>query len=177
MPVGPGVLKRCGKGVGLGAGESAVAVVEQNGNRQAQRGGGENQIEAAIAIDVAGDNLNAAGQGKNRDELAPSGAEADIDPILSPGKFVAAGPDGNLVGTKVAVEVVEGGANSRGGRNVRRLKIFSRLRYFGRGQDGEKEKGKSASETGRCHAAAPAVDCFGDGRQAFHDSVLQISII
>jgi hypothetical protein len=74
FPTGSGVLKGFGKGVGFGAGEAAMAIVKQYRDRTAKRFGGKYQVEAAIAVDVAGDNFQPAGERENRDKLATSAA-------------------------------------------------------------------------------------------------------
>jgi len=153
-----------------------MAIVEQHRDRQAQRSGGQNQVEFAIAVDVAGHDLNAAGQGENRNPLATGATELEFDPVLGAGELAVAGLHRDLVRAKVAVQIVEGGAHCEAGRIVLRGEIFSRGSYGGAREDGEKEQEKRANESGRRHAAAPAVDCLEDECLMFHDCILKISI-
>jgi hypothetical protein len=99
----------------------------------------------------------------------------EFDPVLSAGELAIAGLHRDLVWAKVAVQIVEGGAHCGAGRNVLRGEIFSRGSYGGARKDSEKEQEKRANESGRRHAAAPAVDCLEDGCPKFHDCALKIS--
>jgi len=170
FPTGLGVLKRFGKGVGIGTGEAAVSVVKQNRNRAAERFGGEHQVERAIAVDVAGHDLQAAGEREDRNQLAAVRAHPEFNPILGTGEFVVAGLDVNQVGAKIAVKVIERGAQRGGCGMLWRREIFSRAQYAGWKQGGEKEQEKSASESDRGHAVAPAGSGTGDGGSVFHDT-------
>ena len=103
--------------------------------------------------------------------IGGGGAQAQLDPILGAGKFVVAGLDVNQVRAKVAVKVVEGGAQRSRFRVVWRREILSRAQYASRKQYGEKEQKESASEAGRGHAVAPARKRIGDGGSAFHSTI------
>jgi hypothetical protein len=170
FPTGSSVLKRLGKGFGLGAGEAAVAVVEQDCDRTAQRFGGQDQVERAIAVDVAGYDLQAAGQREDRDHLAAGRAHPELNPILGAGEFAVASLDVYLVGAKIAVEVIERGTQSGGCGMVCRWEMFSRAQCASRKQGGEKEQEYTASESYRGHAVAPAWSRMGDEGSAAHNT-------
>src|ERR1700677_4626286 len=145
LPTGSGILKRLGESFGIDTGELAMAVVEQHRDRQAQRTGGEHQVQAAIAVNVAGHDLQAPGQRENRNALVAGGAEPELDPVLGAGESAGAGLPRDLVRAKIPVEIVEGGAHRGCGGNAWLREIFSRARYAGLQQGGEKQQEKSAN--------------------------------
>lgn len=96
-----------------------------------------------VAIDVARDNLDAAGHGENRDALRRRGAEPNFNPILSAGKLARAGLYRDLIGVIIAVEIVDGVANRGVCRDVRKL-LTSGGGNAAAGQKGDQQKEKSA---------------------------------
>lgn len=100
----------------------------------------------------------------------------EFNPILGTGEFVVAGLNGELIGAKIAIEIVEGRAQTGNGRWFRRREMFSGARNSAVGQDSENQQEQSASEANCGQAVAPAEHCSGDGRSSFHDFILKISI-